>query len=112
MSTDYEDEDFEDEEFEDEDEIIPDSTKQACFDLLVASFITNVLEKEDDEDDPEGDKKTEVIDKILDVLDSHLNEEGQLYLENAFIKFEKQYNIEFQTQEIIMNLEWNKDRDE
>ncbi len=109
---DYDDDedDEDDEDGEDGEEEPTKEVKQNCFDLLIASFISNILESDSEIVDSED--KGEIVDQIMDVLSLHLDEDGQEMLENAFLKFEKEYAIQVQTQEIIQSFEWNKNSDE
>jgi len=84
--------------------------KQNCFDLIVASFISNILS--DDFIIEKDEDRSELIGQILDVLEEHLDEEGNQYLSDSFLKFEKEYAIQIQTQEIIQSFEWNKNKNE
>lgn len=110
---DYEDDDYEDDDNEDEDNEdseYTDEEKQDCFNLVIASFISSILA--DDSVIEDDDDKSELVNQILNILDEHLDEEGSEYLTNAFLKFEKEYTIQVHTNEIISNLEWNKNKDD
>lgn len=110
---DDEDEDYEDDnedgDDENEENEYTDEEKQDCFNLVIASFISSILA--DDSVIEDDDDKSELVNQILNILDEHLDEEGSEYLTNAFLKFEKEYTIQVHTNEIISNLEWNKNKE-
>lgn len=84
--------------------------RQACFDILVASIISNVVE-EDEDLCVNQEEKAVVVDEIFNVLEEHLDEEGIDYLNTALEKFEVEYNLQITTEEIIQSLDWNKNKE-
>lgn len=110
---DYDDEDYDDEDYDEDENDESEYTneeKQDCFNLVIASFISSILA--DDSVIENDEDKSELVNQILNILDEHLDEEGSEYLTNAFLKFEKEYTIQVHTNEIISNLEWNKDKND
>jgi hypothetical protein len=83
--------------------------KQHYYDLLIATFLTSML---DEDDGLEEDDKMELVDKIVFSLKDHLDDEGVEYLKNAFNSFEREYYLQVETEDIISNLPWNNGDDE
>ncbi len=84
------------------------AAEQASFDLIIASIIDGIYQDEimdlDDED------RIDLLDGTLNVLEDHLDEEGQDMLDDAFERFSREYNIVIETEDIISSFEWNKKR--
>ena len=84
-------------------------TDQSCFDILISSLIDGVMHDNDLDLDEDG--RAFVIDEILNVLEDHLDEEGFNMLNEAYEKFEVEYELQLKTEDIINSLEWHKDDD-
>ena len=82
--------------------------EQASFDLLVASIIDGIYQ--DEAMDLDDDDKVDLLNGTLNILEDHLDEEGQDMLDNSFERFSKEYSIAIDTEDIINSFEWNKKR--
>lgn len=80
---------------------------QSCFDLIAAYLIGGIMD--DDDFEPNKYNRAIIIDEVLTVLDEHLDETGKEMLEEAFKKIQHEQEVEAKTQEIIQNLDWNKE---
>lgn len=86
----------------------PEEVRQSCFDLLVTSLISDIINNP--ETDMNEETRAQVLDEIFNVLEEHLDEEGIEHLNEAFDKFEHEYKIQETTDNIISSFEWNKNK--
>jgi hypothetical protein len=93
-----------------DEEYTENETEQSCFDIVVSSLVEGVMHDEEMELD-ENDKSY-IIDEILNVLEDHLDEEGLDMLNEAFEKFQTEYELQVKTEDIINSFEWNQDKEE
>ena len=78
---------------------------------MISSLADGVMHDEqlemDGQLETDGLAQTFIIDEVLNCLEDHLDEEGLEMMNIAFEKYEKEYSLQVQTEDIINSLEWN-----
>lgn len=86
-----------------------ENVEQSCFDLLIACFVSGIIN--DEEFEPDEMNRAYMVDEVMAVLGDHLDEEGIEMMQTAFEKLQFQYDVQLKAEEIISGLDWKKDLD-